>query len=234
MHCDSLMLPLGVRLSSQGEKVVVAYSPEYVTREETPGSLKSFYKQRTRWNQGFLQVLRKGEWRSLPTRGQRLFARYMLASVEQELGQFEAAIEMFNEVLAIRPTEFGATIALLQTHVECGIHNIALGLFGRAAENACRALEVAEALLADHGATFNLWKAVGDASAMFSWIQGWATELSPVKLQSILQSGAAKGLLILGYRRAAVGTRPGYIDAVTVYWPVAPGPRPGACHAITG
>lgn len=70
---------LGVRLSSQGEKVVVAYSPEYVTREETPGTLKSFYKQRTRWNQGFLQVLRKGEWRALPTRSQRLFARYMLA-----------------------------------------------------------------------------------------------------------------------------------------------------------
>lgn len=57
---------LGVRLSSVGAKVVVAYSPEYVTREETPGSLKSLYKQRTRWNQGFLQVLNKGVWRSLP------------------------------------------------------------------------------------------------------------------------------------------------------------------------
>jgi hypothetical protein len=36
-------------------------------------------KQRTRWNQGFLQVLRKGEWRCLPTRRQRLLARYTLA-----------------------------------------------------------------------------------------------------------------------------------------------------------
>jgi cellulose synthase/poly-beta-1,6-N-acetylglucosamine synthase-like glycosyltransferase len=70
---------LGVRLSSQGAKVVVAYSPEFVTREETPGSLGSLYKQRTRWNQGFLQVLGKGEWRKLPTRGQRMFARYLLA-----------------------------------------------------------------------------------------------------------------------------------------------------------
>ncbi|MEB0161254.1 glycosyltransferase family 2 protein, partial [Pseudomonas sp. AH2 (2023)] len=45
---------LGVRLSSDGAKVVVAYNPEYVTREETPPTLKSLYKQRTRWNQGFL------------------------------------------------------------------------------------------------------------------------------------------------------------------------------------
>lgn len=70
---------LGVRLSSQGAKVVVAYSPEYVTREETPPTFRSLYKQRTRWNQGFLQVLRKGEWKKLPTLSQRLFARYMLS-----------------------------------------------------------------------------------------------------------------------------------------------------------
>jgi cellulose synthase/poly-beta-1,6-N-acetylglucosamine synthase-like glycosyltransferase len=70
---------IGVRLSSRGAKVAVAYDPELVTREETPGSLRELLKQRTRWNQGFLQVLRKGEWRRLPTRRQRLLARYTLA-----------------------------------------------------------------------------------------------------------------------------------------------------------
>lgn len=70
---------LGVRLSSAGAVVVVAYSPDVVTREETPGTFTSLYKQRTRWNQGFLQVLGKGEWRKLPTRRQRGFARYLLA-----------------------------------------------------------------------------------------------------------------------------------------------------------
>ena len=51
---------LGVRLSTRGARVAVAYDPEVVTREETPGSLVSLFKQRTRWNQGFLQVL--GYW----------------------------------------------------------------------------------------------------------------------------------------------------------------------------
>jgi glycosyltransferase XagB len=69
---------LGVRLSSLGAYVAVAYDPHLVTREETPDSLKGLFKQRTRWNQGFLQVLRKGEWRGLPSLRQRMLARYTL------------------------------------------------------------------------------------------------------------------------------------------------------------
>jgi glycosyltransferase XagB len=69
---------LGVRLSSRGAKVVVAYDSSIVTREETPHSLSGLLKQRTRWNQGFLQVYRKGEWRRLSGFGQRMLARYTL------------------------------------------------------------------------------------------------------------------------------------------------------------
>jgi cellulose synthase/poly-beta-1,6-N-acetylglucosamine synthase-like glycosyltransferase len=68
-----------VRLSTSGARVAVAYDPEAVTREETPDTVKSLIKQRTRWDQGFLQVLRKKEWRRLPTRRQRWLARYTLA-----------------------------------------------------------------------------------------------------------------------------------------------------------
>ncbi|MEY9967490.1 cellulose synthase/poly-beta-1,6-N-acetylglucosamine synthase-like glycosyltransferase [Streptacidiphilus sp. MAP12-16] len=71
---------LGVRLSSQGAKVVVAYDSEMVTKEETPGSVVSLFKQRTRWNQGFLQVYRKQDWKRLPTFRQRLLARYTLVT----------------------------------------------------------------------------------------------------------------------------------------------------------
>jgi cellulose synthase/poly-beta-1,6-N-acetylglucosamine synthase-like glycosyltransferase len=70
---------LGVRLSTLGVPIVVAYDPYLVTREETPHSLRDLVRQRTRWNQGFLQAMRKGVWRHLPRRRQRLLARYTLA-----------------------------------------------------------------------------------------------------------------------------------------------------------
>ena len=70
---------IGVRLSVRGHRITVAYDPHLVTREETPETIGGLFKQRTRWNQGFLQVLRKGEWRKLPTRRQRWLARYTLS-----------------------------------------------------------------------------------------------------------------------------------------------------------
>ncbi|WP_443334509.1 glycosyltransferase [Streptomyces sp. ZAF1911] len=79
-NCLAEDCDLGVRLSSVGKKVVVAYDSDMVTREETPGSLMSLLKQRTRWNQGFLQVYRKKDWQQLPGRGQRWLARYTLMS----------------------------------------------------------------------------------------------------------------------------------------------------------
>lgn len=69
---------VGIRLSAVGEKIAVTYDARHTTREETPDSVGSFIKQRTRWCQGFFQVFRKGDWKRLPTRGQRLLAAYTL------------------------------------------------------------------------------------------------------------------------------------------------------------
>lgn len=69
---------LGVRISARGGVVTVAYTPDLATREETPDSVPGLVRQRTRWNQGFIQVLRKGEWRALPRLRQRMLARYTL------------------------------------------------------------------------------------------------------------------------------------------------------------
>jgi cellulose synthase/poly-beta-1,6-N-acetylglucosamine synthase-like glycosyltransferase len=69
---------LGVRLSSFGARTVVAYEPELVTREECPPTLGAFARQRTRWNQGYLQTLARGYWRRLPRR-QRMLGVYILA-----------------------------------------------------------------------------------------------------------------------------------------------------------
>ncbi len=69
---------LGVRLSTLDAHTVVVYEPALVTREESPATLRAFVRQRTRWNQGYLQTLAKGYWRSLPTR-RRLLGMYTLA-----------------------------------------------------------------------------------------------------------------------------------------------------------
>ena len=69
---------LGVRLSTLGRQIVVAYSPDLVTREETPDSIKGLVKQRTRWSLGFMQVLAKGDWKRLPTRRRRALAWWTL------------------------------------------------------------------------------------------------------------------------------------------------------------
>jgi len=57
---------LGTRLSVRGARTAVAYTAELATREETPENVGALIRQRTRWSQGFLQVLRKGDWRLLP------------------------------------------------------------------------------------------------------------------------------------------------------------------------
>lgn len=81
---------IGIRISCMGEPIRVVYDDRFVTREETPPSLAQFIKQRTRWSQGFLQTLMKGEWRHFPTFGQRLLAFYTLSfpSVQAILGLY--------------------------------------------------------------------------------------------------------------------------------------------------
>lgn len=141
---------LGVRLSSQGEKVVVAYSPEFVTREETPGTLKSFYKQRTRWNQGFLQVLRKGEWRALPTRSQRMFARYMLAMpFLQAATGLLIPLSVFLILVVKVPTVVALLtfIPLAPTLVTVAVEIAGLGEFGRLYAQKVRVLDYVRLVL---------------------------------------------------------------------------------------
>jgi cellulose synthase/poly-beta-1,6-N-acetylglucosamine synthase-like glycosyltransferase len=69
---------IGIRISVLGEHVRVVYDDRYVTREETPPTLHHFIRQRTRWSQGFLQTLIKGDWKRLPKTEQRLLAAYTL------------------------------------------------------------------------------------------------------------------------------------------------------------
>ncbi len=73
---------LGMRLSLAQARVRILYDDEYVTREETPLTIRQFVRQRTRWNQGFLQILFKKEWLQLEKLSQRLLAFYVLVLPE--------------------------------------------------------------------------------------------------------------------------------------------------------
>ncbi len=78
-HCLTEDADIGFRLSIAGANIRVVYDERHVTQEETPPNTMSFIKQRTRWNQGFIQILLKGDWLKLPTFKQRLLAFYTLA-----------------------------------------------------------------------------------------------------------------------------------------------------------
>jgi cellulose synthase/poly-beta-1,6-N-acetylglucosamine synthase-like glycosyltransferase len=69
---------LGIRLCLSKARVRIIYDDEFVTREETPHTIEQFIKQRTRWNQGFIQILFAGRWRQLRKFKQRMLALYVL------------------------------------------------------------------------------------------------------------------------------------------------------------
>jgi cellulose synthase/poly-beta-1,6-N-acetylglucosamine synthase-like glycosyltransferase len=125
---------LGVRLSSLGAWVSVAYEPALATREETPGSIASLVKQRTRWDQGFLQVLRKGEWRGLPTARQRALARYtLLTPTIQAVTGLLVPVSLLLMLFAETPTVITLIgfLPLLLVVASVAVEVVALHEFGR-------------------------------------------------------------------------------------------------------
>lgn len=125
---------IGVRLSTAGARIVVAYDPGAVTREETPDTLRSLVKQRTRWDQGFLQVLRKGEWRRLPTRRQRLLARYTLAMPFLQAGTGLLLPLSLAAMLLVKvpvPVTLVSFLPLTPTLVTLAVESAGLAEFGR-------------------------------------------------------------------------------------------------------
>jgi cellulose synthase/poly-beta-1,6-N-acetylglucosamine synthase-like glycosyltransferase len=78
-HCLTEDADIGLRLSLMGAKTSVVYDEKYVTREETPATVYDFLKQRTRWNQGFIQILFKGDWLKLPRTRQKFIAFYVFS-----------------------------------------------------------------------------------------------------------------------------------------------------------
>ncbi|EKV19233.1 Translation repressor/antiviral protein Ski3, putative [Penicillium digitatum] len=114
------------------------------------------------------------------------FARYMLANVRRELGQYDDAIAAYEDVLRSRPDDIGVTLALLQTLTESSAKSLGLGLFNDAAELAYQAISVASSLVQIKSNIFNLWKAVGDAFSNFSYMKAKAGKLPASSCKALL------------------------------------------------
>lgn len=73
---------LGIRLCIAKSRVRILYDDAFVTKEETPNTIEQFIKQRTRWNQGFIQILFAGRWMQLEKFSQKMLALYVLIQPE--------------------------------------------------------------------------------------------------------------------------------------------------------
>jgi superkiller protein 3 len=128
------------------------------------------------------------------TEDESWFTKYMLANVNRELSEFDQALEGYEAVLSSRSKEFGVSIALVQTLVEKGWHCIETGFYGEAVDSAIRALEVATTISEYKPDAFNLWKAVGDACSLFSWVQEKLDKFPVESVRDLLRSKSDVGL----------------------------------------
>lgn len=116
------------------------------------------------------------------------FSKYMMANVKRELGDHEGAISIYETVLELKPQEFGVSVALLQTLTESSWKAVELGLFGEAATTAVQAIETGISITDYHPNGFNLWKSIGDAFSIFSWIKGKVPFIPIAQFKSVLES----------------------------------------------
>jgi cellulose synthase/poly-beta-1,6-N-acetylglucosamine synthase-like glycosyltransferase len=116
-HCLTEDADIGIRLSAVGIPIRVVYEDALVTREETPPTVQQFVRQRTRWNQGFLQVLLKRDWLRLPTRSQRVLALYTLGfPIFQMLMMFYVPISLWS-IMSAKVAVLVAMISVLPLYM---------------------------------------------------------------------------------------------------------------------
>lgn len=125
--------------------------------------------------------------------GETWFARYMLANVHRELGEYDEAVTGLQAVLEERPSEFGVLVSLLQTFVERAWRDVETGLFGQAVDSSNQAISTAIEIAKERPNAFNLWKAAGDACAAFSWVQSGVREFPRKEMEALLRVEHVEG-----------------------------------------
>ncbi|CUS14034.1 unnamed protein product [Tuber aestivum] len=116
------------------------------------------------------------------------FAKYMLANVRREIGEYEEASIGYRAVLELRPKEFGVLVALSETKLASAWHYIETGFFGHAADSAVESLEIAQRIVEERPDAFNLWRTLGDCCLAFTWIQSLVNHMPRGLVVKILKT----------------------------------------------
>jgi len=77
-NCLTEDADIGIRASAAGFKTSMIYVEEMATLEEAPADEWQFIRQRTRWDQGYLQIILKGDWLKLGNLKHQFLSFYLL------------------------------------------------------------------------------------------------------------------------------------------------------------
>lgn len=129
--------------------------------------------------------------------GDTWFTKFLLANIKRELGEYDAAIELYQQVIDTRPAEEGVIIAFMQASVENAIDSLEKGFFGKAVQLAKENLAYATKVPTAIAWSFNFWKAVADSCSIFSSIQGRVTDFPVDLVKDLLGSDEAPEFKIM-------------------------------------
>lgn len=115
------------------------------------------------------------------------FAKYMLANVRRETGEFEEACAGYRAVLELQPEEFGVLLALCETLLSMAWKYVETGFYRRAIESVVESLDIAKSIIKQRSDAFNLWKTIGDACMLFSWVQSLTSLVPNEKITQLLE-----------------------------------------------
>ncbi|KAF8442581.1 hypothetical protein BGX38DRAFT_1096186 [Terfezia claveryi] len=165
-----------VELNAQNHaKAVVAFQSAL---RSTPTDLHSWFGLGEAYaNSGKYNAALKSFQRAAELDDENWLVKYMIANVHRELGEFTEACSGYREVLEKQPEEFGVLMALAETLLAMAHNHVENGYYGQAADALLESLKTSKEVVTLRAETLNIWKNVGDACLLFSWIQSLCSQL---------------------------------------------------------
>jgi len=120
------------------------------------------------------------------------FVKYMIANVHRELGEFSEACSGYREVLEKQPGEFGVLMALAETLLAMAYNQVEKGYYGQAADALLESLNISKEVATLRAEALSVWKNVGDACLLFSWIQSLCSQLPLDLVKEMVSLGIDK------------------------------------------